>query len=247
VIRKSEEQKRREPTKAEKLARREAKKAIETGQPITVVRAGDAEIVSADAFVKPPPKPPFELTGKQRQELLERGRPRITFDRRPSIYSTEDEPCPITVGEIYVVTSQLSFVVTGISETKAEWELHYRIFDERAHNLGKASGYTNSSQGSIATTKKREEQPLGGPQFRDEKEGEALTEEEHAAIVEESREDRIKRLGAHRTLLEGQHRQMEAEGIQADIKWGLRRAIQKLTHRIESEQRALADRATEAA
>jgi len=237
VIKKSDEQRRREAAReGDRRSRAELVEASKAERRQVTVRKDD-EVVVADQgqFAKPPAPPPFALTGRQRRELLERRASRITFPK--------DEPCPITVGEVYEITSMLSFVVTGISDTKTEFELHYDLLDERAHNLGKVVGYSSSSQGSIATRKAPEEQPLGGPQFRDETEGEALSPAEHDRIASESREDRIKRLQAHRTLLERQHRAMEEEGLSADIKWGLRRAISALTDRIDGEKRMTANAA----
>jgi len=201
--------------------------------------AGAVDKVAGQAFVKPPPEPPFKLTGKQYRELTERSRPRIAFPK--------DEPCPITRGEVYPVTTQLSFVVTGISETKTEWELHYELLDERPHNLGKLTGYASSQKASIATRKPREDQPLGGPQFRAETEPGALEDSEREEIVGESRADRLKRLKAHRVLLREQHRRMEQEGVQADVRWGIRLAITSLTQRIDNEQRRLEEEGKAAA
>ena len=237
MIPKSEKQKQRDKAgRVDRVARKEVHDAIKSPHPVTVCSApGQAEVVSPDAFEKPPPEPPFKLTGKQRRELLERRSPRLAFPK--------DKPCPITVGEVYAVSTKLSFVVTGIAVTKTDHELHYSLLDERAHNLGKATGYSASSQGSIATRKPREEQPLSGPQFRDEAEGEALEQSELEAIVGESREDRIGRLQAHRIVLERQHQKMETEGIPSDVKWGLRRAIQVLKDKVEREKRMLTDAA----
>jgi hypothetical protein len=240
VIPKSEKQQRREAGRvADRAERAEEVGAAEASRREVKVykdepfAADEKEITVADesSFAKPPPKPPFELTSRQYRELTERQRPRIAFPK--------DEPCPITRGEVYEVTSKLSFVVTGITETKTEFELHYELLDERLHNLGRFTGYATSQEGSIATKKAREEQPAGGPQFRDETEPGPLEKPDLEEVIGESRADRTKRLKAHRTLLREQHRRMEKEGVQADVRWAVRLAIKNLDQRIDHEERQL--------
>jgi hypothetical protein len=241
MIPKSAKQRRREPTKEAKEARKAAIKAREAPQPVKVTRGDKVEVVPPDAFEKPPPKPPFELTGKQRRELLERLTPRIAFPKT--------KPCPTTKGDVLDVSSKLYIAVTGVgvSESKEEWEIHYDVHDQRGHNLGKFAGYSTSAEGSIATKKGREEQPMGGPQFRDETEQEAVSKVEQEQISGESRADRITRLKARRVLARAQLREMEGEDIGSEVLWGLRLTIQRLTERIEHEERSQGSQAQEAA
>lgn|GEM_PF-6281873 len=201
--------------------------------------AGTVDTVAEKSFAKPPPEPPFKLTGKQYRELTERLRPRIAFPK--------EEPCPITKGEVYPVTSKLSFVVTGITETKTEWELHYTLLDDRAHTLGKLSGYVDGGRGAIATRKgiEGEGERLGGPEFSPETEPEAVAEEERGLIAAESKDETLTRLQQNRVKLQADHDRMQREGLPSTVLWGIRRSIAQLDQRITYLKHEIAEQRPE--
>jgi hypothetical protein len=238
VIRKSETQRQREEERKEDRERREAATAeAEAGRESVTIYKGDpfaprgkAETVAAESLEKPPPEPPFKLTGKQRRELLDGDLPRITFPK--------DKPCPITVGEVYPVTSQFAFVVIGIGESKEDWLLHYQPLDHRARHLGKAGDYSSSDVSAIATKKGIEEVPLSGPQFRPEKEQEPVSKREQTKMTEEDRAERLKRMRGNLKILQDNLGRLERLEEAADVCWGVRRAITALKGRIERESRA---------
>lgn len=248
VIRKSAKQVEREAARQRDREARQAAQAqaeveretvrVYVGEPFAP-GGGEVDVASASSFIKPERPPAFELTGRQRQELLRRDRPRIVFPK--------DEPCPISVGEVYPITSQLALVVTGISEGKTEFELLYQLLDERAHNLGKVADYASSSRASIATQKAVEEVPLTGPQFRPETEPEAVSKKEQIEMSNEDRTARIERLKKSRhEIRENLDALRDVPGT-SSARWAGKRAVEAITKRIEHEERGLGKPLPEAA
>lgn len=195
------------------------------GDPFAPV--GDVAEVAAITLAKPPPAVPFKLAGRQRQELLQGLLPRITFPK--------DKPCPITPGEVYPLTSQFAFVAIGIGETKSDWLLHYQPLDRRSRHLGKAGDYCGSERGAISTSKGIEDQPLGGPQFRPEKEQEPVSKREQTKMSEEDRAERLTQMRGNLKILQDNLGRLERLGESSDVCWGVRRAITALKTRIERQ------------
>lgn len=238
MIRKSEKQRQREEARKEDRERREAAAAqAEASRESVTIYEGDpfapngkAKTVAGGSLENPPPEPPFKLTGKQRRELLDGDLPRITFPK--------DKRCPITVGEVYPVTTQFAFVVVGIGENKTDWLLHYQPLDHRSRHLGKAGDYSSSDVSAIATKKGVESLPLSGPQFRPEKEQEPVSKREQTKMTEEDRAARLKRMRDSLKILQDNLCRLERLEEASDVCWGVRRAITALKGRIERESRA---------
>lgn len=239
MIRKSEKQRQREEAGKEEREKRAAARALaeEERESVTIYKGapfapkGKAKTVAAESLEKPPPEPPFKLKGKQRRELLEGELPRIIFPK--------DKPCPITVGEVYPVTSQFAFVVIGIGENKEDWLLHYQPLDHRARHLGKAGDYSSSDKGAIATKQAPEKgiEPKEG-QFRPEKEPEPVSRREQTKMTEEDRAERLKRMRGNLKILQDNLSRLERLEEASDVCWGVRRSITALKGRIERESRA---------
>jgi hypothetical protein len=235
VIRKSQAQRDRESHREADRTKRAAALAVAEEQRESVriyngdpfAPAGDVAEVAATTLEKPPPEPPFKLAGTQRQELLQGLLPRITFPK--------DKPCPTSLGEVYTVTAQFAFVVIGIGETKSDWLLHYQPLDRRSRHLGKAGDYCGSERGAIATTKGIEDQPLGGPQFRPEKEQEPVSKREQTKMSEEDRAERLTQMRGNLKILQDNLGRLERLGEPSDVCWGVRRAITALKARIERQ------------
>jgi hypothetical protein len=238
VIPKSEKQRQREEARKEDQEKREAVKerAEAERESVTIYKGdpfapkGKTRTVAAESLEKPPPELPFKLTGKQRRELLDGEVPRITFPK--------DKPCPITVGEVYPVTSRVAFVVIGVGVDKTDWLLHYQPLDHRARHLGKAGDYSSSDKGAIATKQAPEKgtEPKEG-QFRPEKEPEPVSKREQSKMTEEDRADRLKRMRGNLKILQDNLGRLERLEEASDVCWGVRRSITALKGRIERESR----------
>lgn len=222
MIEKSERQKRREALRRPQQS--EGNGAVEQG--LTVHRAdfeeaefgtwtdpaqGAAAKLPDDAFEKPKPKPPLHLSAEQRNAIFQGGLPRITIERS----AERPKPCPVSARDEIELSSQVSIVVAGVKETATEFELHYRVVDTRARLLGKAEGYASSPSSAIATHKAPEEQPMGGPQFRQETEPEAISREDQEAMTQNINEESLERLRVNRDSLKAQLAEMKDNPLMA--------------------------------
>lgn len=238
MIPKSPKQLRREPSKKEKEARRSAKRATRSVQPVTVYSGtpfehpADTVTAPASQFAKPhqaaprPQGPRLKLKASVRRELFAGGHPRLAFPRK-SPKGRRTYKCPVKAGDVVELSSCVSIVVTGTSESKTEYEVHYELQDARAASF------------SIGTRKGIEgEERMGGPRFEGEADcREGLPDSIHRALALESNADVLARLRERRNDIKRQHDQMQEEGLPSTVLWGLRRSVSQLDQRIEGLER----------
>lgn len=84
----------------------------------------------------------------------------------------------------------VKIIVQGRTELPDGWKVIVKIDADPIRLLGKAGGYTTSSQGAIGTKKGTEPAPLSGPQFRPEVEPEGVDAETQRKITAQGRHNR---------------------------------------------------------
>lgn len=107
----------------------------------------------------------------------------------------KDASEPIVGNKYSVQTSAdkeglINVVVEGRLELPDGWKAIVKVDGDPVRLLGKAGGYSTSSQGAISTRKPREGDSLNGPQFRAEVEPEAVDESTQRSISAKGRHNR---------------------------------------------------------
>lgn len=124
---------------------------------------------------------------------------------RKKIFNASGKPVEIlwpkdanepVVGNKYTVQTSAdkegiaNIIVQAVSELPEGWKATVKIDGDPVRLLGKAAGYSTSSQGAIGTRKPRDAAPINGPQFRSEVEPEAVDESTQRRITAQGRHNR---------------------------------------------------------